>query len=647
MNIKIVDSWLREYLITKASPRDIARGLSLTSVSVDRIEKAGGDFIYDIEVTTNRPDLMSVIAISREAGAVLPQQGIEAKFKEPKSPQVPTADISFPIEIINDPKLVNRILTAVLEVELKPSPKEISQRLEYSNIRSLNNLIDVTNYVMRETGHPCHVFDYDLLKTKKMLIKESKPGEELTTLDGKIYKLKGGDIIAVNDNGEIIDLLGIMGTANSVVQENTKRIMFFIDNLNPKNIRQTSMNLGIRTEAAIINEKGIDPELMDAAFKRGVELYEKIADGKVITKTLDMYPNKPKTRTISVSHEKINRVIGIKIDPTRSCEILNGLGLNAKNQKENIEVFVPTIRVNDVIMDEDIIEEIARVYGYHKLPSVIPTYLNDKNVNFDDNFYFEERIKNALKYWGFTEVYTYSLVSEELYDGPIENGVKLKNPLITDMIYLRNSLIPSLLAVVENNRSEEGLKIFELSNIYLKNERELPTEKLMLAGIIKKQDLNFYEVKGLIEQLMFDLGINNIKFKPREIPGAHIFIGSEKLGYIEILNQNLINFELSFEIILKHANIKKAYKALTKFPPIYEDITFVLNENINTETVIEEIKLQSFLITDVSLKDQFEDAKTFHITYQAQDRNLTNTEITEIRNGIMKSISKKFKAQVK
>lgn len=648
MQIKIVDSWLREYLETNASPQEIAKQLSLASVSVERTDKIGTEHIYDIEVTTNRVDLMSVAGIAKEAATVLTEQGITAKYTEKKLSNIPKADISFPIEIINNPKLVNRIMAVVMEVEIGQSPKQIKDRLEFSGIRSLNNVIDVTNYVMREIGHPAHVFDFDLLNTKKMIIRQSKTGEILTTLDGKQYRLTGGDIVADNGEGEIIDLLGVMGTANSVVQKNTKRILFFLDNNNPKYIRQTSMNLAIRSEAAIINEKGIDPELVEQTFKRGVELYQKIAKGKVVSKILDIYPNKPKTNTIKVSIEKINKIIGVEIPVSKSSQILERLGFKIKILSNYLEVQIPTARIIDVLTEEDVIEEIARIYGYHKLPSIVPNFLNNKNISYYNNFYFENRIKNALKYWGFTETYTYSLIPEDLYDGPIENAIKLKNPLTKDMKFLRNSLVPSLLKVVEENKGREVIKIFELSNTYHKKQKELPGEILMLSGVIKKRSVSFFEVKGLIEQLLTDLGIKNIKFKQKkDSPGADIFIESKEIGYIEILDNNTIDFELNFEEILNFTSVKKTYKLIAKFPNITEDLTFILSEGNNTEDLIEEIKIQSLLISEVSLKDEYGNSKTFHIVYQAEDKNLTNKEVAEIRNQIIKAVSEKFKATVK
>ncbi|MBI3984630.1 MAG: phenylalanine--tRNA ligase subunit beta [Candidatus Levybacteria bacterium] len=642
MNIKIVDSWLREFLDTKTSVKDIATELSLTSVSVEKIEKVENDDIYDIEVTTNRPDLMSVIGIAREASAVLKN----SRFNDLKIKSFPKSFNKFPIEIVNDPKLVNRICAVILEIEIGDSPKEISQRLEKSGIRSLNNLIDVTNYVMREVGHPTHVFDFDRLNTKKIIIRQAKKGEVISTLDGKTHVLLGGDIVADDGTGKIIDLLGVMGTANSVVTQNTKKIMFFIDNNNPVNIRNTSMSLGIRSEAAILNEKGVDPELSLKALLRGIELYEKIAKGKVISEILDIYPNKPKEKKIKVDHEKIKKVIGVELETKTSVEILNKLGFNAKASGSILEITVPPIRA-DVSIDEDIIEEVARIYGYHNLPSVVPTFLSNKVVGFADNFYFEKKAKNAFKYFGFTEVYTYSLISEELFDGPIDDAIKLKNPLSEDMAYLRNSLIPSLLNVVRDNKGLDELRVFELSNIYLKKQNDLPNEVQMLSGIYKKPHASFYEVKGFIEQVLLDLGIKNVDFKKSQKGGlgASIFIEKDYLGEIEVLDTNLVDFELNFETILKHASNKKTFKPFAKFPPIVEDISVISDSS--TQDLINTIKNQDALITEVTLKDTYKDTRTFHIVYLDFEKNLTNQEVSKIREKVISVLKEKFKATIK
>lgn len=647
MNIRILDSELRKHLKTKATPKDIGEKLSLTSLSVEKIEKMNGDFVYEMEVTTNRPDLFSILGIAKEAAAILPQFRIEAKYIPPefKNNQIKE---KFPIEIINDPKLVNRILAVVMEVKIDDSPKEIKKVLEAGDTRSLNNIIDVTNYVAKVIGHPTHVFDFDRLNTKKLLIREAKSGEKITTLDNNNYTLLGGEIVAVNDKDQIVDLLGIMGLKNSVVTQDSKRILYFINNNEPTHIRKASMNLGIRTDAAILNEKGIDPELAMKAMLYGISLFEKVAKGRQISEILDIYPNKPILKKINVSLEKINRIIGVDIDARKATEILENLDFKTTLKKNSIEVKVPSQRLNDIQIEEDIIEEIARVYGYNNLLSILPP-LTQNPHSFINKFYWEKRTKEALKYWGFIECYTYSFVSEDMYEGPTDEAVEIDNPLTKDFVYMRNSLIPSLLKVVSENKTREEIKIFELANVYHKKNKDLPDEVLTLSGIIKKEKANFYEAKGIIEQLLFDLGIKNLTFKTSQKNGigASLYIEKTYLGEIEILDTDLIDFELNFEVILAYASSKKEYKPFAKYPPVIEDLSVIVNHDVNTQNLIEKIKAQSNLITDVSLTDSYLASRTFRIIYQDKERNLTKEDVSKIRNQIISSLEKDFKAKVK
>lgn len=650
MNIKFLDSWLREFVKTKATPQKVAEILSLTSISVDRLEPYKKDYLYESEVTTNRPDLMSIVGIARETAVVLPQFGIRATLasKSLSSPKQPVKSQAS-ITIQNDPTLVNRILAVIMEVTLKDSPSYIQERLETSGIRKLNNLVDVTNYLMRELGHPAHVFDYDRLTSKKLIIRESRKGEKITTLDGKTHQLFGGDIVADNGEGEIVDLLGVMGTANSVVNEKTKRILFFINNNDPMRIRKTSMSLGIRTEAAVLNEKGVDPELAMKALFRGVQLYQETAEAKLISEVIDIYPNKPRKRSISVSEEKINKVIGTKIPQKTITTILESLGFKVEDKKGSFSVEVPSWRLNDVATPEDLIEEIARVYGYHRLPSTLPPVSEAEYHNMQDNeFYWEKRVKEAFKYWGFTEVYTYSMVSEELLEGPTEEAVELNNPLTEDMVYMRTSLVPNLLEVVSENKTKDVVKIFEIANVYQKIPNKLPKETLRLAGAVKQENVFFFEVKGIIEQLFTDLGIKDFKFRKKESggDGAEISIGKEDLGTIEILEKNIIDFELDFEAILKYATLKKTYKPLAKFPPIIEDLRIEALPDTTYEQIVSIIKGASSLVVSILLLDVYENKRTFRITYQHPSRNLTNEEIAYEREKISSALLKSLKVKI-
>lgn len=647
MDVKILDSWLREHLKTKAKETDIAKALSLTSVSVEKIEAYKKDHIYHIEVTTNRVDMASVLGIAREATAVLPQFGFDAEYVETRliTPlPLPTKNKQT-IEIVHNNTLVKRICGVILEVTQKESPQYIKDRLESAGIRSLNNIIDVTNYVMLEIGHPTHAFDYDRLLTKKIIIRQAKKGEKILTLDKKEHTLQGGDIVADNGNGEIIDLLGIMGTANSVVTNETKRVLFFIDNNDPVQIRKTSMSLGIRTDAASINEKDVDPELAMTALLRGIAIYKEIADAKMVSDIIDIYPKKWKPKTITVSAEKITQVIGVPIALQQATNMLQRLHFSVKQQGEELEVTIPSFRDADIHIEEDVIEEIARMYGYHNLPSTVPTSDAIISHQYTNEFFWEKRIKEALKYWGFTEVYTYSMVSEKLFVGAKNLlPLQLKNPLDEEHIYMKTMLTPSLLEVLEENKSREGVKIFELANVYHKKTHDLPDEIRTLAGVIKGTHENFFTVKGIIEQLANDLGIHKLVCKDLSKGGlgADIFLDTKHLGKIEVLKKGLITFELNFAMLLQHAILKKTYTPIAKYPPILEDMAFVLDTNIPTGDIIEKIKQQSPLITEVSLLDQYEDKRTFHIRYQDKEKNLTNEEISKIREKINIAVEKEF-----
>lgn len=649
MNILIPKSWLDEYLETNASPQQFAEAMSLTSVSIERIEKVGTDHIYDIEVTTNRPDLMSIRGIAQEASAVLPQAGFKAIFKPHKLPNPKdTVNTSSLIKIKADDGLVNRITAVVMDIEIGPTPNVIKERLEKTGIRSLNNVIDVTNYIMREIGHPVHVFDYDRLTSHALFIRKSKKGEKLQTLDGLDYVLPGNDIIADDGTGKIVDLLGIMGTSNSVVTDNTKRILLFLDNNNPHLLRQTSMNLGIRTEAAIINEKGIDPELMIPTLMRGIELYKEIAKGKTVSDIIDIYPNKPTKKTVKVTIEKINNTIGIEIDKKTIISILENLGFNVTSKANELLVVVPSTRVNDVEIPEDIVEEVARVYGYHKIPNVLPNISDQTYYHQEENeFYWIGKIKEAMKFWGLNEIYSYSMVSEELFEGPIEEAVALKNPLTADHIYLRSTLTPSILDIARVNKNMETLSLFEISNVYLKKQKGLPDELLHMGGLIKKDKVSFYEGKGIVERILNVLGIEKYSFAKKSdgIEGAIVKVHGKEVGQIET-DTDEVTFELNLMDILPFATSKKNYIEPSKFPPAIEDVRVEVSPHYTFKEIAEKIKETDERVNDVSLLDVFKDKKTFRITYLDRTKNLTGSEIEKLREKVFKVLETEFKAKI-
>lgn len=406
MNITIAHSWLKEFLQTDAPPQKIADCLSLCGPSVEKLTKIKDDFLYEIEVTTNRVDMMSVLGIAREAGAILPQFGFSARLNHDIY-QTPTGSDpvgkSFPLKISVDSKLCPRFTAVVIKnVTVQSSPKNIQNRLESSGIRSLNNVIDISNYLMRAYGQPIHVFDLDKIKSK-MVLRSSKPKETITTLDGKTHLLSGNDIVISDDHNRLIDLCGIMGGLNSSVDQQTKNVLLFIQTYNPVNIRRTSMNLAHRTEAAVIFEKSPDPELVLPVLLQGIQLFKKITNGEQGSKIIDIYPHPYKPKIVTAPLQLIKDRLGIDISQPEVDKILKSLGF--------INNLVPSWRAEDINIPEDLIEEVARVYGYHRLPSQIMATAIPTNYP-DENFHLEHQIKLWLVGLGLNEIYTNSLVSQ-------------------------------------------------------------------------------------------------------------------------------------------------------------------------------------------------------------------------------------------
>jgi len=639
MDVKILHNWLKERLDTNAGPFDIARALSLTSASIEKIDKFKGDDLYTIEVTTNRPDMASIIGFAREAAVSLPQFGFKSTLTPLRSKK-PTIHGNEVLEIISNDALVKRICAVVMEVNIKESPYELKDRLESAGIRSLNNAIDITNYVMLETGHPCHVFDYDRLSPKKLVFRESKKGEEITTLDGKIYSLPGGDIVIENGEGKILDLPGIMGLENSVVTNETKRIIFFINNDDQHKIRKTSMKLGIRTEAAALNEKGIDPELAEVAFYRGIELYEELADGKVISQIIDIYPHPYQAKTITLSHDQIEKIIGIRLPIEKAIETLEILGFGVSRNNTFLTVTIPSWRAQDIEIAQDIIEEVARIYGYHNLPSMLPPMTEVVPFKVANYFYWDKQIKEALKFWGLTETYTYSMISEELLDGPTIEAITLKNPLDEKHTYMRTTLTSSLDEVAKENSEREDVEIFEIATVYHKKASDLPDEKRHLAILLKGKRGTFFHAKGLIEKLAQELNVEDVIFtdvQKAEI-GASIQVAGKTIGEIIVMDDMLVTLELDIDNLIHLANRKKIYKLLTKYPPLVEDLSLIAPLEIKTGEIVNTIANFNTLISQVTLLDQYKNSRTFHIVYQSPDRNLTSDEITSIRENLIRTL---------
>ena len=645
MNILIPDSWLREYLETKATPQQIKEYLSLCGPSVERMHKEDGEVIYDIEVTGNRPDSMSILGIAREAAAILPRFGIAAKLlNDPydmKGLTLKTKKVK-PFEaktltIKTDPMLNPRWTSVVIDnVNVGSSPTWLQKRMEATGIRSLNTVVDVTNYIMRAYGQPVHTFDYDQILPKNgvptMILRASTKGERVITLDGKTHNLPGDDIVIEDGSGRLIDLCGIMGAQNSSVKSSTKTIVLFMQTYEPTHIRKTSMSLAHRTEAAGLFEKGLDPELVMPSVLKGIELIAQVAGGKVASKIYDIYPKPHKPYIVSVTKEKLTTYLGISLSDKDIANILTPLGFKPILTKSSVSAQIPSFR-RDIMMNVDIIEEVARIYGYHnikpKLPSTEPPI-----VIPDPTLSWEEELKIRLRDWGFTETYTYSMISEELMDTfnlDKTRAYKIANPLSYEWVYMRPSLRPSMLTTIKQNvHIRDELKLFELSMIYEYRPGNLPNEKPML--LVAWTGEHFYEAKGLAEAILQLFGI----------PLAQL----ESYGSVSVVETVTI-LELDIAKLVACAKPQKTYIPIPKYPPSYEDFAFILPPQTPIGPMIAELKSAHPLIADVSLLDQYKTTTTFHITYLSPEKNLTTEDLRPIREKLIALAQQKFGATLK
>lgn len=642
MNILIPDSWLREFLVTKASPEQIKEYLSLCGPSVERIHTENGEVIYDIEVTSNRPDSMSILGIAREAAAILSRFGIKAKLvNDPyviKSRKQKTEIRSVKkLNIKTDPQLNPRWTSVVIDnVKVGPSPAWLRKRLEATGIRSLNTVVDITNYIMRAYGQPVHAFDYDAVLPRNgiptMILRASKKGERLTTLDGKTHTLPGDDIVIEDGSGRLIDLCGIMGAQNSSIKNTTKTIVLFMQTYDPVRIRKTSMSLAHRTEAAGLFEKGLDPELVYPSILIGIDLMSQVAAGSEASPIYDLYAKPYKPYTVGVTREKLTTYLGTSLPDKEIVHILSLLGFTTKLTKNSVSVLVPSFR-KDVTIDVDIIEEVARIYGYHnikpKQPSTEPPV-----VIADPTFSWEEEVKVRLRDWGFTETYTYSMISEELIDTfrlDKKKAYKISNPLSSEWVYMRPSLLPSMLSAIKQNLNfKSELKLFELSMIYEYQQENLPNEKPVL--LVAWSGNKYYEVKGIAEALLSLFGI--------PLPSLASYASLKLVEDVTIL-------EMDFVKMVKNAKPTKVYKPIPKYPPSYEDLALIIPPETPIGPLIETLKKVNPLVANVTLLDSYENIRTLHVTYLSPEKNLITEDIRPIREKLLKIAEQKFGAILK
>jgi len=654
MNIKITHNWLLEYLETDATPYEIQKYLSLCGPSIETIEKVGKDYVYDIEITSNRIDSASVFGISQECQAILPMFGKKAKLKYNPLEKWSFKNLNSKnyhrsiLKIKTDPRLNPRFTAIVLSnIKIAPSPDFIKERLTLSGVKSINNVVDVSNYLMLTLGQPCHIFDYDKIFGSIMIVRESRKGEKLITLDEKIITLPGGDIVIEDGEGKLIDLCGIMGGLNSAVSEKTKNIVLFLQIYDKAKIRKTSMITGQRTVASSYFEKGLDPERVEPAFVYGLNLLEKFTGGKSSSPSYDIYPNPTRKKTIFLSISDVDRIIGVRISKEKIVHILTSLGFNYQLSDDRAKMVfeIPSYRQDDISIKEDLIEEIARVYGYHNLPNNLQpqTYIAQPKET-EILFEYQTKIKYFLKHLGLNETMNYSMISKEMIENiglTVNNHLSLSNSISEDIKYLRTEIFSSLIKNIRDNAGKKSqLRLFEIAKTYLPRDNDLPDEKLKLAVVV---NTSFSELKGIVESLFKELNIENSQVKngdhyllAKNLQGE-IVIDDIKLGIFGQLNpkyqvkNNLKNeiflAEIDFTSLAEKAKIMPKYKSIHRYAVIKLDLT------LETKKSYENIKTIAFktskMLQNIEFIDKFKDKLTLRFYFSSNIQNIIENQAKE------------------
>ena len=644
------------------------------------------DVVFEIGITPNRPDALSHIGVARELAALfnkslhLPK----IKIKEAKNSINGLASIEIEDEI-NCPHYSSLI---VGDVEIKESPQWLKDSLTKIGLRPINNVVDITNYVMYETGQPLHAFDLDLLAGHKIIVKSTKTESVFTTLDSKQRNLPVGTLM-ICDGEKLVAIAGVMGGENSEINTHTKNLLIESAYFNPSSIRRISRTLGLSTDASYRFERGTDPNNTLFAAQRAAQLIAENCNGSIVIGNLDVYPTKISPSEIILRYKNVERILGYKIENQNIIEILNSLGINSKEQnKDEIKVIIPTFRP-DVEREIDLIEEIARIHGYDNIPTISKIAVTlQKRV---DESEFTDRVRDAANSLGFYEMINNPLVKKKSASYN-ENPIQILNPQNIDMEFLRTSLLPGALSVVSRNinSGEKDLCLFEIGNIFSKKELgdiksfDDFSEAQKLIFIItgkanakewhsNERNFDFFDLKGLIDSFLYKISLDNFlndsyyhggnnfyeflltKSFMNKVLGEGGKVKKEVLSEFGI-EQEVYSFNFGLQSLMNIKRTEKKFVEPGKYPKIYRDFAFIFDKSVLAEEIINHIKSEgSKLLKSVKLFDLFEgeivgkDKKSmaFSLEYGSNFKTLIEAEVEKDFTVLIKSIERKFNATLR
>jgi len=625
------------------------------------------DSVMEIKVLPDRGhDALSHIGMAREISAL---EGRELKYNFKKLPNLKAKNLSVKIQ---DKKLCSRYIGAIIEnIEIKESPAWAKVQLRKLGINPINNIVDATNYVMLEMGQPMHAFDFEKVKNTAIVVRQAKKGERIKLLD-ETEKILTEEDLVIADSEKALAIAGVMGGLDSGISENTKTIIMESANFDFASVRKTRVRHNLPTDAAMRFEKEIDPNLTELAMARVIEIVKMLGgETKEIT---DMYPAKIQDWKVKLDLNYVNKLLGENVAASAVKKILNSLGLKVSGTGKTLTAIIPTFRV-DLKTQEDLIEEIGRIYGYEKVKSQAPK-VDLKAAEVNTQRLFKWKIKNILLGCGFSEVYNYSFYGErdaELAHLNIAKHLSLENPLNPDQAFLRVSLVPGILKnVYENLKNFKDFRIFESGRTYEKSGGALPDEKRMLLGVVVLENQKegiFYDAKGSVEALLKNLGVENYSFEAKSAGddlwhagrSADIKIGQKTIGRVGEINPQVLEdfniqkriacFEFDLEVLQKNATLVKTYKTISRYPAITRDISMISQNKIKVADILENIqKNGGTLIQDVELFDIFQkenkNSFAFHIKFSA-DRTLESQEVDGAMQKIIQALEKNLGVEIR
>ena len=637
-----------------------------------------GDSILELNVTPNRPDCLSMLGVAWEVAALT-----ESRVSPPEvsyEEQTPSIEELALVEIA-DPDLCPRYCASVVtDLSVAPSPQWMQERLLAAGMRPINNVVDITNYVMLEYGQPLHAFDYRGIHDHRIIVRQTRKGEGLVTLDGEDRELDEG-MLAITDPAGAIGLAGVMGGVSTEVSEDTTAILLESANFNNVSIRRTSTRLRLRSEASIRFDKGLSPELPLPALLRATQLLAELAGGTVAKGVIDLYPGKEERIPLRLSSHRVQKVLGLEIKRDRMAGILESLGFRCQKEGDSdLSVTVPYWRY-DISIEDDLVEEVARIVGYDQLPITslrgqIPRREPDVERRLT------ESVRDILASCGMQEVINYSLTGlaalEKVPTAEVTSvePMKVSNPMRSEQEYLRTSLRPGLLANVAQNEKhqEEGLRLFEIGKVYLPRKEDLPIEKDMLAGVVTEEEAgseeSFLKAKGILETLLVRLGVE-ARFEVGEDTALHpgrvvrLWADGNELGVLGEVHPKVVEafdiesgsvhlFEMELEALSRFVSPSKRYRPIPRFPGVLRDLAVVVDAQTSARVVEEIIKafplVTSAQLFDIYSGEQLAPGKkslAYRVLFQSPSRTLTEEEVNIVQAQLVQKLAQEANAKLR